>query len=800
MSPSSRWFKNHNSDKSKMKRVLPIFLTFFALTLVLPGKVLAACGPLTDPEFHSLRPYQASPCQNTTDNFAKFCGNNLTLHDTITETYPGNGSCTTANGKITCNYNETVTIPDLTIDLSIASLPIMGNTEEVANSKNSKETLDDAQKVNNYVSWYLNGVNYRAEYGNTKTDADSLINYSGPLNKLLPSIILDAQRIKTISSAGSANHNQIVVCGENNLGFAGDLAGLGKVTPKACYDGNGGSTKAKAYRLEDWNRDLSSFNGLNDLLSKAVSNLSFIIPGGVDTAKIITDSIGNAWNDRKPPLPWDARFKGNDKLYLKAYNEWHGKACALVPVINLLICLDNPLVSKTWSDLYPYVPLSGTEDLEGKMAIDSVSSATNPALGGVTVKNVGFSNQIPSTLFFPHMQESDELANLLQSTFVASGLNSTGNPTDIASETSCKELEVRTNKGDNLFAKQLTGNVSYNASFSCEFSPSTSTNNSSCMQDCLAGENTANESINCSVLCSSSGAIKTQSCTKDIYISLSTISSTPKVDDIWSRLVAGPASVFKRIFPKTNVVGGIGQIMDIPGSTKITYTGTGIGQSNADIKFPHIGGVSEYFLKGIQTMLRPKGFGEPISFAPATGNGLGCESGGTSVDGAISDVSAKYGVPEKLLYAIFRMEDGSKYLQDPEGYVCEENRAGAAGVTQITPSTYKLVTCEDERLENSLECSQKGKLSRCVIQDSFELTARTLMWLAGVWPTGSCTPSGKFPNNKQAVYKASCEYYGSFSPDALTIHAAQQFGLPNPESKNYCDVICSIMGDCPPFP
>ncbi len=786
-----------------MKRVLPIFLLFFALTLLLPEKVAAACENIDNPEFHSLRPYPGIPCQTTTDSFAKFCGNNLTLHDTITETYPGNGSCTSANGVITCTYDEQINKP-ITIDLSIASLPIMGNTEEVINSKNaseSSEILDDAEKVNNYVSWYLNGVNYRAEYGNTKTDADSLINFSGPLNKLLPSIILDAQRIKTIGNAGSTNHNQIVVCGKNDLGIVGDIAGLGTVTPEACYDGNGTSTKATEYRLKDWNGDLSIFNGLNDLLSKAVSNLSTMIPGGVDTAKIITDSIGNAWNNRKPPLPWDARFKGNDKLYLKAYNEWHGKACALIPAINLLICLDNPLVSKTWSDLYPYVPLSGTEDLKGGISIDSVSSATNPASDGVTVKNVGFSNQIPSTLFFPHMQESDELANLLQSTFAAGGSNLTGSPTDIASETSCNAVEVRTNKGDNLFAKQLTGNISYNASFSCEFSPSAPADNSNCMQDCLAGGRAANESINCSVFCSSSGAVKTQSCTKDIYISLSTTSSTPKVDDIWSRLVAGPASVFKRIFPKTNVAGGVGQIMDIPGSTNITYTGAGISQSNTDLKFPHIGGVSEYFLKGIQTMLRPKGFGEPITFAPATGSGPGCESGGANVDEAISNVSAKYGVPEKLLYAIFRMEDGSKYLQNPEGYVCEENKkAAAAGVTQITPSTYKLVTCEDERLENSLECNQEGKLSRCEIQDSFELAARTLMLLAGVWPKEGCTPLGKFPNNKQAIYKASCEYYGSFSPDALTIHAARQFGLPDPESRNYCDVICSIMGDCPPFP
>lgn len=762
---------------------------------------MAACTDINDPEFHSLRPYPANPCQSSVDNYAKFCGNNLTLHDTITETYPGSGSCTTSNGTITCTYNESVDKP-ITIDLSIASLPIMGNTEEVTNSKNaskSAETLDDAEKVNNYVSWYLNGVNYRAEYGNAKTDADSLINFSGPLNKLLPSIVLDAQRIQTIGNAGSSNHNQIIVCGNNSLGPIGDAAGLGTVTPEACYSGNGSFTKAKEYRLEDWNYNLSLFNNLNDLLSQALSNLSAIIPGGTNISKIINDSIGNAWKSRKPPLPWDTRFKENDRLYLKAYNEWRGKACALVPVINLLVCIDNPLVPKTWSDLYTYIPLSGTEDLKGKVSIDSVSSATNPAAAGVNVQNVTFSNQNPATLFFAHMQESDTLANLLQNTFVAKGQDQIGSPTDIASGTTCNTVEVRSNKGDNLFANQITGNLHYNASFSCDFNPPTPISNSDCIKNCLAEGKTANESINCSNVCSSSGATKTQSCSKSVYISLSTVSSTPKVDDIWSRLVAGPMSVFKMIFPKTNTEGGIGQIMDIPASTNITYSAPGVTQADADIKFPHIGGISEYFLKGIQTMLRPKGYGEPISFAPISG-GPACKSDDTDINKAMNDASAKYGVPAKLLYAIFQIEDGGKFMQNPEGYVCEENGVGAAGVMQIIPGTYKMVTCENERLENSLACSESGKLSRCVLHDAFELAARTLMWHAGVWPTGGCTPLGKFPTSKQDIYNASCKYYGSFSPDAITIHTAQQFGLPNPEKRNYCDGICFLMGDCPPFP
>ncbi len=89
-------------------------------------------------------------------------------------------------------------------------------------------------------------------------------------------------------------------------------------------------------------------------------------------------------------------------------------------------------------------------------------------------------------------------------------------------------------------------------------------------------------------------------------------------------------AIFKRIFPKTNTAGSVGQIMDIAGSTNITYSGTDIEESNTDLKLPHIGGISEYFLKGIQTALRPKGYGETIQFTETVPEiPMSCTSGST---------------------------------------------------------------------------------------------------------------------------------------------------------------------------
>ncbi|KKT67480.1 MAG: hypothetical protein UX25_C0022G0002 [Candidatus Woesebacteria bacterium GW2011_GWC2_45_9] len=71
------------------------------------------------------------------------------------------------------------------VDLSDAELPILGNTEDVPNSQNADEGLDDAEKTNEYVSWYLNGVIGRAESGED-VDLNKAVNFSGPLKKLLP--------------------------------------------------------------------------------------------------------------------------------------------------------------------------------------------------------------------------------------------------------------------------------------------------------------------------------------------------------------------------------------------------------------------------------------------------------------------------------------------------------------------------------------------------------------------------------------------------------------------------------------
>jgi hypothetical protein len=511
-----------------------VFLTFFLLLIIglLQTRIIHAqtnCKKENNPEFHSLRPYPAEPCDEEVSEIALFCGNSLVISDTVSSFDPGASCQTLPDGKLKCTVSKTRSIA---IDLSDAELPIMGNTELVVNSQKqpNPEDLDNAEKVNEYVSWYLNGITGRAEYG--LDDINDTVNFSGPIKKLLPQSIQHKHQIETIEKALAKDvnrdgesqsrnrHNQVVVC--TNL--------LGK--PTACYGSLLRELANKDYRLSDWDGTLISAK----IRTNLVNFWTLFLPGY--SQKIIRDSLGDVWEYKTPPLPWQNRFEDNPKKYLKAYKEWRGKTCVLIPHINLLICHDFPILSPS-----------------NKFGVQPVSE-------GVIITNVSIKDWSPAELYFAHMQEVNELAEILQQIFVPKDGDMTGEVTGVSLGGNCDLVNVRTNEGDDLFAGEIGGTLSYDAEFSCDF------------------DRNATESA----------------CTKEAIVSLSVLTKTPLADDVWSRTVAGPSAIFKRIFPKVGPEGAILRILDIPAATKVTYIGADfVGNpgnqrsgEGAELYFPHI--------------------------------------------------------------------------------------------------------------------------------------------------------------------------------------------------------------------
>lgn len=515
-----------------MKVKLLFFLFVFFELFFLPSHTFAQTGnDLTD--FHSLRPNPGEPTGKPSS--VRICGASIFFQDSVTGVYSPN-SCTANSGGYYCEFTQQNSIT-VSIDLSQSKLPIMGNTEDVVNKINSTDLIDDAEKTNEYVSWYLNGITGRAEYNfpdpNNPEDVRKIVDFSGPLKKLLPQ---EGQNIARIEIIDRANNNEIydqVVACTNIL-----------QNPVACYT-------LFRDRLTEWAKDSS----------------------------------------RKPPL--SEAYEKFRKYYI-AYKRWRGYSC--VNLLGTVVCLDTPWKFNKWSDIFPYIPFSSTEDKEGSIEYEFVEDQSS---NDVEIKVEGFPVGSDSVvLSFPHMQESFETASLLQKTFVPSSLSVNEimgqNMPDVDpayTDSECKVYESRTSPGgDRLYPKEntLEARLTYTAKFNCDFT----------------FEQVQNSP-------------QSATCTKEFEIEIGTATETPLANQVWSKLVSGSNAVFRRIFPKIGTENNLGNMKDIPTSTLVNYSvtqsdsGSGtITDAPANLYFAHIGAVSEYFLKGIQTILRPKGFGD----------------------------------------------------------------------------------------------------------------------------------------------------------------------------------------------
>jgi len=582
--------------------VISLFLSAKIVRAQIPRPVPVPCNQTNedvgnDDEFHTLRPYQASPCNQDIEDTALFCGNDLFLTDNITVRKNDARYC---NQYSSTRYECFFVIPrnySLAIDVTGTDLPIMGRTEDdVVNSRiqPDPEGTDDAEKVNEYVSWYLNGVYPPAEYGKLDTnDAENtakLVDFSGPINKLLPERIKRDEIWATIQNLGGIapdnQHDQVIGC----------VNSINQITP--CYP-NPQRLGVREVRLSD--------------LSEP---------------------------------PWEEGYP-NYEAFRRAYMRWRGYACPNIPIINIAICIKNPL-STYRADLFYKISPSSHEDRVG--AVEVVNPYVQPASPGVTITDVSIVTT-PAELFFSHMEESRKLADTLQNTFVPKGNPKSGSVSQVSPAPYCDLTEIRTNPGDDLFPGEIRVDpLTYTANFSCGFeieqppptpySAACDAGGGICVPSSYSCDRTRGQ-LGCRAgfRCKSGCDFPEQnpSCSVQARVVLNTVTETPLVDEIWSRLVAGSSAVFKRIFPKIESGAPVEGILDIPAATGVSYAlrnapgyvSLTAGNPNnqrggaAELYFPHIGGIQQYFLQCIQTALRPQGFGEvcPSGLPPEQSSG-----------------------------------------------------------------------------------------------------------------------------------------------------------------------------------
>jgi hypothetical protein len=662
------------------------------------------CDMISSDEYHTFRPYRASPCDEVAHELALFCGNTLNLTDgfgiekwynstnlndaTYYYTddnedsscwYDGTGQIRCPIGSSTCSNNgdgtETCTFivnrdTEFWIDLDKAYLPIMGNTELVRNRQHKDYRLTDAEMANEYVSWYLNGPKFNPAEdtylfphppplipGGTDymfppyqgLDQDHIVNYAGPLRKLL----------------SHRNQRDIISGYKNPDGTEVD----------------GTIQKAKKSRPSSWPGliipGLISANIRHDQIIGFVGALI----EGFDKGRVVSFwsslekeriRLTNFFSTYLPPREEELT---SFRHWLGSYKQWRGKECIRL-ILGFEICISDPFTADYWGNLFWTIPFSSTEDRVGLVEVSDAGFIPLPTVNNPADDVRILTSDIiaePARLYFAHMQEVSELADILQSTFTAWGENRVTPVTNVEPPQWCDVIEVRSNPGDDLLAEQIQGNLVYTSEVDCKFSIpgdgrvcngiggscQTISSGSGCdinygQVDCNSGESCA---IGCGPLptdpdctsgyecvpnnwsctntlsgpcpsgyqCGSSCSTPTQQadlvekCDAAILASLETITETPKADEVWSRLVAGEKGVFQRLFPRVGFGAPIEAIRDIPASTPVEYTSPwldsvgnpALGRNTPELYFPHIGGVDQYFLKCIQTALRPQGYGEP---------------------------------------------------------------------------------------------------------------------------------------------------------------------------------------------
>lgn len=561
-------------------------------------------------EFHSLRPYPASPCPPDEQGIpmAQMCGHTMYIRQNFNVSNTEHAyRCETISATEQRCYYRIDSEVQVRVDASKLELPIMGNTELVPNAIQSQSLIPFATRVNEYVSWYLNGTTSRAEEedelvwtrdlenpdksAEAKEKIDEVINLSGPIKKLLPAEIQHGRpfsfyshlggippigildhfyggyfpglRGQQVDNANTVRHNQIAVC----TAVEGRVLGIlgGTAVPAPCY------TERDSGRLR-----LTS-------IQKYVSS----------------DLIVN----------------------LFGLEVWLGKTNWYVP---------NPM--------YSYIPFSSTEDVQATLWL--FPGGVSPFIDQETLRHEVENNNKP--IYFPHMKESRELASILQRTYSPAGIETAQTsrygsvwPEDIEwldEPEYCEVIESRANPGDSLYADawdestedRITGIVEYEAEFSCVHQVPSGEQLERCVIECLNQNPDSEEDLGpyCFQTCTESR------CTQEIYSTFTVNTQTPMATEIWSRLVAGSMSVFRKMMPKTGPGTPVETIKDIPAESNLSFvantqyanpvppeTTRGTAGDYAlerpgtagKVFFPHIGSVHEYFLQGIQKALRPKG-------------------------------------------------------------------------------------------------------------------------------------------------------------------------------------------------
>jgi hypothetical protein len=429
------------------------------------------CDFVTYPEFHPLRPYPGSPCQpliprkipeapDSTNPYHKYltfkCSKSLNVSGSQTVTdvvnicgmpmLPANpldalppGSCygptyceaysTPANclaqpncfwtgpqdtsqlyrcdsiSRNICFVKKIVW--DVQLDLSAAQLPFMGNTEL---------ELPDPDKVNQYLSWYLNGTIFQSEQEPLNSvlhpsDSTRITTSSGPLNKLLPKDVRDTIKYTLYSGAEDtgAYHNYVVACRRNiNIPYVlSILIRIFRLVFGSIFDA---ARIAHIVLTEGWERLNLTGQVIIEFLNLPAGQHDVTHFAQIALHYNLTQ-LGNNLGDLQALIDIGESQLRLVGLLIQAVRLDLIESCSTSNNVWRLTRLDN----NPQPEFFPYVPYSTLEDTTGEVTVGIIPDSQPADIDG-TILSIGLTINSPSDsrLYFPHMKAALALSSILE--------------------------------------------------------------------------------------------------------------------------------------------------------------------------------------------------------------------------------------------------------------------------------------------------------------------------------------------------------------------------------------------------
>jgi hypothetical protein len=465
--------------------------------------------------------------------------------------------------------------------------------------------MTHGQKVNEYVSWYLHGLIGRAEYAPPNPDTEEghsrIVDFSGPLNRLLSRSSQNDLRENQEDAAGVTRHNQQTVC---------IIAGLPFACPRILPPGG---FAQRITSTSGTHREYIPYTSTEDRLGDSQIATYFIQPALASNFRILSSAILN----QTPAVLYFAHMQEGAELAdilqrIFAYEE-----------ADLTAEPEDAVVSTS-----EFCDLRGIRSNPGDNLFAGEISATVEYEAQVTCEFAIRDEEIPGNLCRRLNEEEGILADCVNPLGGLICSRDFGQmdcePGEICAPLGACALPPTGTLCDDFTLPDLPPFECVPSTYTCTYGPIPEWcpgDNWVCGANCLAPPAEPVDLV--------------QECSNDVLIAFRTITETPLAEDVWRRLVANPVSVFRRIFPQIEDEEGrpITRLFDMPAATRAIFSGDGITlagnpvsnrpANQAELYFPHIGGVHEYFLKCIQKTLRPEGSGEGCISGPEPLEGFG---------------------------------------------------------------------------------------------------------------------------------------------------------------------------------